>query len=150
STDFEQLQREGARESDGSADGIGAAAVAAGTAESARQVGPPGSIGAAVLNGFCALLTLVCARGRGKAPTRLGISRLPVGAAGCAGPEAGGRYINNALNRTTGDIRQIADVMLDHGKASLHHWLNLTLVAGAALVVIGVLVAMLASLFKKA
>jgi hypothetical protein len=112
--------------------------------------GPRVSIGAAALSGFCALLTLVAARRRGKALTSLGISALLVGAAGWAGIEIGGRYINNALNRTTGDIRRVADVMVDHAEASLHHWLNLTLVTGVALVVIGVLAAMLGSLFKKA
>ena len=112
--------------------------------------GPRMSIGSAALSGFCALLTLVAARRRGKALTSLGISALLVGAAGWAGIEAGGRYLNNALNRTTGDIRRIADVMVDYAEASLHHWLNLALVAGVALVVIGVLVAMLGSLVKKA
>ena len=48
-----------------------------------------------------------------------------------------------AVNRTTGDIRLIADAVVVHAEDSLHHWLNLTLAAGAALVVFGVLVAML-------
>jgi hypothetical protein len=111
--------------------------------------GPRVSIGAAALSGFCALLILVAARRRGKALTSLGISALLVGAAGWAGIEVGGRYINDALNRTTGDIRRIADVMVDHAEASLHQWLNLALVAGITLVVIGVLVAMLGSLVTK-
>jgi hypothetical protein len=111
--------------------------------------GPRVSIGAAALSGFCALLTLVAARRRGKALTSLGISALLVGAAGWAGIEAGGRYINNALNRTTGDIRRIADVMIDHAEASLHHWLNLTLIAGAALVGFGVIVAIVGSVLTS-
>jgi hypothetical protein len=98
--------------------------------------GPWVSIGAIALSGLCGLLTLLAARRRGKALTWVGI-------------EAGGRYINDALNRTTGDIRRIADVMVGHAEASLHQWLNLTLIAGAALVVFGVLVAMLGSLGKK-
>jgi hypothetical protein len=112
--------------------------------------GPSVSIGAAALTGFCALLSLVAARRRGKALTSLGISALLVGAVGWAGIEVGGRYINNALNRTTGDIRRIAEVMVDHAEAGLRQWLNLTLVAGAALVVLGVLVAVLGGLVKKA
>ena len=110
--------------------------------------GPWVSVGAAALCGFCALLTLLAARRRGRALTSLGVSALLVGAAGWAGIEVGGRYINDALNRTTGDIHQIADVMVGHAGASLHEWLNLTLVAGAALVVFGVLVAVLGSLRK--
>jgi hypothetical protein len=112
--------------------------------------GPWVSIGAAALSGLCGLLTLAVARRRGKALTGLGISALLVGAAGWAGIEVAGRYLNDALNRSTGDIRRIADVMVNHAEASLRQWLNLTLATGAALVVIGVLVAVLGSLFKKA
>jgi hypothetical protein len=112
--------------------------------------GPRVSIGAAVLSGVCALLTLVAARRRGKALTSLGISALLVGAAGWAGIEVGARYINDALNRTTDDIRRIADVMVNHAEAGLHQWLDLTLFAGVALVVFGVLVAVLGGLVKRA
>lgn len=111
--------------------------------------GPWGSIGAAAVSVVCALLTLVTARRRGKALTGLGVSALLVGAAGWAGIEVGGRYVNDALNRTTGDIRRVADVMVGNAEASLHLWLNLTLLAGVALVVVGVLVAVLGSLFKR-
>ena len=110
--------------------------------------GPWVSIGAAALSGGCALLTLVAARRRGKALTSLGVSALLVGAGGWAGIEIGGRYINDALNRTTGDIRRIAEVMVGHAEASLHQWLNLTLLAGAALVGFGVIVAIVGSLRK--
>jgi hypothetical protein len=111
--------------------------------------GPWVSIGAIALSGICGVLTLLTARRRGKALTSLGASALLVGAGGWAAIEVGGRYINDALNRTTGDIRQIADVMVRHAESSLHQWLNVTLVAGAVLVVFGVLVAMLGSLWKK-
>ena len=111
--------------------------------------GPWVSIGAAGLSGLFALLTLAAAHRRGKALTSLGVSALLVGAAGWAGIEGGGRYINDALNRTTGDIRQIAEVMVTHAEASLRQWLNLTLVAGAVLVGVGVLVAILGGLRKK-
>jgi hypothetical protein len=111
--------------------------------------GPWVSIGVAALSGFCALLTLVAARRRGKALSSLGISALLVGATGWAGIEVGGRYVDKALNHTTGDIRRIAEVMIDHAEAGLRQWLDLTLVAGAALVVFGVLVAVLGGLVKK-
>ena len=111
--------------------------------------GPRVSIGAAALSGVCALLTLVAARHRGRALTGLGVSALLVGAGGWPGIEVGGRYVNDALNRTTGDIRRIADVMVGRAEASLREWLNVTLVAGAALVVFGVLVAVLRGLLRS-
>jgi hypothetical protein len=107
--------------------------------------GPWVSIGAVALSGLCALLMLAAARRRGKALTSLGVSALLVGAAGWAGIELGGRYVNGALNGTTGDIRQIAEAMVGRAEASLHQWLDVTLIAGAALVVIGVLVAIVGS-----
>lgn len=85
----------------------------------------------------------------GQALSSLGVSALLVGAGGWAAIEVGGRYVNDALNRTTGDIRRIADVMVSHAEGSLHRWLNLTLLAGVTLVVVGVLVAMLGTLFKR-
>ena len=111
--------------------------------------GPWVSIGAIALTALCALLTLVAARRRGKALTGLGVSALLVGGAGWAAIEVGGRYVNDALNTTTGDVRRIADAMVGQAEGSLHLWLNVTLVAGAALVAVGVLVAMLGSLFKR-
>jgi hypothetical protein len=107
--------------------------------------GPWVSLGAAVLSGFFGLLTLAAARHRGKALTSLGVSALLVGAAGWAGIEIGSRYLNDALNGTTGDIREIADVMVRHAEAGMHFWLNLTLIAGVVLAGLGVLVAMLGS-----
>jgi hypothetical protein len=107
--------------------------------------GPWISIGAAAWCGFCALLTLLTARRRGKALTSLGVSALLVGAAGWAGIEVGARYVNDALGRVTGNVRQIADVMVVDAEASARDWLDLTLAAGAALVVFGVLVAMVGS-----
>jgi len=108
--------------------------------------GPWVSIGAAALSGFFGLLTLVTARRRGKALTGLGVSALLVGAAGWAGIEVGSRYVNDALNQTTEDIRRIAEVMVRHAEASMHFWLNLTLIAGVVLVGFGVIVAMLGSI----
>ncbi|MEM6105038.1 hypothetical protein AAHS21_02065 [Mycobacterium sp. 050272] len=108
------------------------------------------SLGAVALCGFLALLTLLAARRRGKALTGLGVSALLVGAAGWVGIQVGARYVNDALNRTSGDVRQIADVMMRTAEAGMRVWLNLTLAAGAGLVVVGVIVAVLGSLVKKA
>ena len=107
------------------------------------------SIGATIVTGVFALLTLATARARGKALAALGISALLVGAAGWAALEITRRYIDDALNRTTGDIRQIADVMVQHAEGSLHQWLNLTLAAGGVLVVFGVIVSMLGGLRRR-
>ena len=112
--------------------------------------GPWVSSGAVALGGFCGLLTVAAARRRGKALAGLGISALLVGGTGWAGIEVCGIYINDALNATTGDIRQIADVMVRHAEAGMHQWLNLTLVAGVVLVGFGVFATTLGSLRKKA
>ena len=111
--------------------------------------GPWLTIGACVLTGVFALLTLACARSLGKTLAALGVSALLVGAAGWAGLEVGRHYIDDALNKTAGDIRQVADVMASTAEASLHHWLNLTLAAGGALVVFGVVVSMLGGLRRS-
>ena len=108
--------------------------------------GPWVSGALAVLTGVCALLTLAAARSRGKALTALGVSALLAGAAGWAGIEMGARYVDSALDRTTGDIRTVAEVMVAHAEGSLHHWLNITLIAGAGLVVLGTIVAGLGGL----
>ena len=108
--------------------------------------GPWASIGACVLTAVFALLTLATARSRGKALAALGVSALLVGAAGWAGLEVGRRYIDDALNRTTGDIRRVADVMVTTAEASLHQWLNITLAIGGGLVIIGIIASMLGGL----
>ena len=120
-----------------------------GQLQRASTWGPWVSVGAMILTGVFALLTLAAARARGKALAALGVSALLVGAAGWAGLEVARRYINDALNRTTGDIRQVADVMVNHAEDSLHHWLNLTLAAGGVLVVFGVIVSMLGGLRRR-
>ncbi|HEV7851164.1 MAG TPA: hypothetical protein VGP27_07345 [Mycobacterium sp.] len=111
--------------------------------------GPWVSIGACVLTGVFALLTVATARSRGKALAALGVSALLVGAAGWAGLEVGRRYIDDALNRTTGDIRQVAEVMVNTAEGSSHQWLNLTLAAGGVLVVLGIFVSMLGGLRRS-
>jgi hypothetical protein len=111
--------------------------------------GPWVSIGATVLTGVFALLTLAAARFRGKALAALGVSALLVGAAGWAGLEVAHRYVDHALDRTAGDIRQVADAMVNHAEGGVHQWLNLTLAAGGVLVVFGVLVTMLGGLRRR-
>ena len=111
--------------------------------------GPWASIGAAVVAGFFALLTLAAARSKGKAVTALGVSALLVGAAGWAGIEVGQRFLDGALNRTTGDIRTVAEVMVTHAEDSLHLWLNITLVAGVGLVVLGGIASALGGLGRR-
>ena len=111
--------------------------------------GPWVSVGATILTGVLALLMLAMAGSRGKALAALGVSALLVGAAGWAGLEVAQRYINTALDRTTGDIRQVADAMVNHAEGNLHQWLNLTLAAGGVLVVFGVVVSMLGGLRRK-
>jgi hypothetical protein len=111
--------------------------------------GPWVSAGAAVLTGVFALLMLAAARTRGKALAALGVSALLVGAAGWAGLEVVRRHVNHALGRTTGDIREVADAMVNHAEGSLHQWLNLTLAAGGVLVVFGVIVSMLGGLRRR-
>ncbi len=108
--------------------------------------GPWVSIGVCVLTGIFALLTLVTARSRGKALAALGVSALLLGASGWAGLAIGQRYIDDALNRTTGDIRQVADVMVNQAEASAHLWLNLMLAVGGGLVIIGIIVSLLGGL----
>lgn len=115
----------------------------------AAQWGPWISIGAAVATGLLALLTLLAARSRGKVLGALGISTLLVGAAGWAGIEVGRRYVNGALNDTSGNVRRVADAMVDHTIGSMHLWLNLTLAIGGAVVFIGFVVATLGGLSKR-
>jgi len=93
-----------------------------------------------VLAGVAAFLTLAVSGKRGKALGALGVSALLVGGGGWAALEVCRRYIGNALNQTTGNVRTIADVMVANAEAGLHHWLNLTLAAGGLVVVFGVIV----------
>ena len=111
--------------------------------------GPWASAGAAVLAGVFALLTLASARSRGKALGALGVSALLVGAAGWGGMEVSRRYIADALDQTAADVRPLAEAMIGQAEGSLHHWLNLTLAAGGALVVLGVVASMLGGLRRR-
>ncbi|TFV59235.1 hypothetical protein E4P42_09850 [Mycobacterium sp. PS03-16] len=108
--------------------------------------GPWLSAGAAVLTAAFALLTFAGARQRGKGLAALGVSALLVGAAGWAGLEVADRHIDRALTHAEGNFRQIAEVMVGTAEDSLHHWLNLTLIAGAGLVAVGVVASLLGGL----
>ncbi|MBO0681476.1 hypothetical protein JRC04_28775 [Mycolicibacterium sp. S2-37] len=108
--------------------------------------GPWVSAGVAVLTATFALLTLAGTRRRGKGLAALGVSALLVGAAGWAGLEVADRYIDGALDRTDGNFRVIADLMVGHAEQSLHHWLNLTLAAGVILVAVGAIASMVGGL----
>ena len=79
----------------------------------------------------------------------LGISGLLVGAAGWAGIEFARRYVNDALINTSGEVRRIAGAMVGTAEASMHQWLNITLIVGGGLVIIGVIVSLLAGLAKS-
>ncbi|AQA02033.1 hypothetical protein BVC93_05855 [Mycobacterium sp. MS1601] len=111
--------------------------------------GPWFTIGVVGLASVLALLTLATARSRSKGLAALGVSALIVGAGGWAGLEIGRRRVDAALAETSGDIRAIADVLVDTAIDSMHHWLNLTLAVGGGLVAVGVLFAMLGGLFRR-
>ncbi|HEX3547848.1 MAG TPA: hypothetical protein VHU62_14915 [Mycobacterium sp.] len=111
--------------------------------------GPWVSVGAAILTGVCALLMLAAARSRGKALAALGVSALLVGAAGWAGLEVARRHMNAVLNRVNGNVRDVAEALINHGVGGLHLWLNLTLAAGGVLVVAGAVLSMLGGLRRK-
>lgn len=105
--------------------------------------GPWVSTGAIAVTAVFALLTVAVARKRGKALAALGVSALLVGAAGWAAIEIYRRRLDDALAATSGDIRQMADVMVGQAISSLHVWLTLTLAAGGLLVALGVVAAVL-------
>lgn len=111
--------------------------------------GPWVSVGLALLAGASALLTLFTARRRGKALAALGVSALLVGAVGWGAIEFGQRYLRAALNNTSGTTRRVADVMVATAQGSMHQWLNVTLIAGAGLVIVGVIVSLLSGLTRS-
>ncbi len=99
------------------------------------------SLAATLLATGGAVLVLLTARKRGRALTALGVAALAVAAGGWAAVEVARGRIDDALTDTGGDVRGIAEAMVDHAEHSLHHWFNLTMAAGAVLVVCGALVA---------
>ena len=114
-----------------------------------REIGmwaPWVSMGVAVLAAASALLTIYLARNRGRILAALGISALLVGAAGWAAIEFAQRRVRDALNQTSGNLRTVADVMVATVEDSMHQWLNVTLIVGGGLVIVGVIVGLLSSL----
>lgn len=95
-----------------------------------------------------ALLTLMAARSRGRALVGLGVSAVLVGAAGWAAIELAQRPLQTALDNTSGNVRTIADVMVVTAESSMHQWLNVTMIVGGGLVIVGVLVSLLAGLAR--
>jgi len=125
------------------------AALRPGLLRPAATWGPWVSVGATVLAGVFALLTIAVARRRGKAIAALGVSALLVGAAGWAGLEVGRRYVGKALVDTSGDLRQIADSLVGQAISSTHQWLNITLAVGGGLVVVGIILTLLGGIGRR-
>ncbi len=116
-----------------------------------RDVGmwwPWATIGVGVLATASALLMLFVATSRGRALAALGVSALMVGGTGWAAIEFAQSYLNRALNGTSGVIRTVADAMVGTAQDSMHQWLNVTLIAGGGLVVVGVIVSLLTGLAR--
>ena len=111
--------------------------------------GPWASVAVALLTGVLALLTLAVARRRGKALVALGVSALLIGAAGWAGLEVGRRFVDNSLAGASGDIRVIANSMVNHAISSMHQWLNVSLAVGGGLVLLGLVLSLLAGLGRR-
>lgn len=120
-----------------------------GALQSAGRWGPWVGVGLAALTGAGALLTVAVARKRGKALIALGASALVVGAAGWAAIEYGQRYLRAALNSTSGNIERIAEVMATTAQDSMHQWLNMTLIAGGGVVLLGAVVSLLGGLIRR-
>jgi hypothetical protein len=108
--------------------------------------GPWVSWGLAVCAALAAVLTLLAATRRGRALVALGFSALLVGGAGWAAIELGQPQLRAALDQTSGGVRRIVEVMAAVAQGSMHQWLNVTMIAGAGLVIVGVIVTLLAGL----
>lgn len=109
---------------------------------------PWATIGVGLLAAASALLMLLAAHSRGRALTALGVSALLVGAIGWAAIEFGQRYLNSALNETSGSVRTVADAMVATAQDSMHQWLDVALIAGGGLVLVGVIVSLLTGLAR--
>lgn len=107
------------------------------------------SIGLALLAGASAILTLFIGAKKGKALAALGVSSLVMGGAGWAAIELTRDRVNQMLNETSGNVREVAAVMVGTAEKSMHQWLNVTLVVGLGMVIIGVIVTLLVSLTKS-
>lgn len=92
------------------------------------------------------LLTLMASGNRGKALVGLGVSGVLVGATGWAAIEFAQRPLGAFLDNTSGNVRTIADVMVATAQNSMHQWLNVTMIVGGGLVIVGVLISLLTGL----
>lgn len=116
-----------------------------------REVGmwwPWATIGIGVLAAGAAVLMLWASPSRGKGLAALGVAALLVGGLGWAAIEFGRVYANRALSNTSGAVRTVADATVAAAADSMHQWLNVTLIAGGGLVVVGVIVALLTGLTR--
>lgn len=111
--------------------------------------GPWVAVGLTVLATAAAMLTLLAARRRGRAIVALGVSALMVGAAGWAAIELAQPDLRAALNNTSGNTRLVADAMVATAQDSMHQWLNLTLIVGGGVVIVGVVVSLLSGLARS-
>ena len=107
---------------------------------------PRVSVGLALLTAATALLMLIVTPNRSKALVALGVSALLVGAAGWGAMEFARRYVDAALDNTSGNARPIAEAMVQIVRDSMHQWLTVTLIVGGGLVLVGVIVSLLTSL----
>lgn len=96
-----------------------------------------------------AVLTLIIAARKGKALAALGVCALLVGGAGWGAIELVRDRADEMLNTMPGNVREVAAVMVGTAERSMHQWLNITLIVGVGLVVIGVVVTLLAGLAKS-
>ena len=51
--------------------------------------------------------------------------------------EYGQRYLDKALQDFSGDLRAVADAMVVTAQTSMHRWLNVTMIVGGGLVIVG-------------
>lgn len=122
------------------------AALRPGALHRIASLGPWVSWGLSVCVAVSAVLMLLTARRRGRALAALGVSALLVGGAGWAAIELAQPQLRSVLDQTSGGVRRIADVMAATAQGSMHQWLNVTMIAGAGLVIVGVIVTLLAGL----
>jgi len=111
--------------------------------------GPWLTIVVVLLAGASAVLTLIVAGRKGKALAALGVSALLVGGAGWGAIELVRDRADQMLSSMSGNLREISAVMVSSAEKSMHQWLNVTLIVGVGLVVIGVIVTLLAGLAKS-
>lgn len=125
------------------------AALRPGVLKPVASWGPWLAIVVALLAGGSAVLTLIVAGRKGKALAALGVSALLVGGAGWGAIELFRDRADQLLSSMSGNLREISVVMVGTAEKSMHQWLNVTLIVGVGLVVIGVIVTLLAGLAKS-